>query len=321
MSKVIPVLGNWVTSTNKRQLFGPIMENQLPCVAVYLRVSTGIQETLPQDRICQDWCQRKAHENAHFKNPRVFKDETVSGTVPLSNRPGGKALLEAVAKEDIQHVVVAKVDRLGRNVEDVLQVTRQLQESDVTVHFLDLAVETSNPMGRFLLSVMAAFAEMERARILERIHDRFRQKRANRTLDGSWGEVCGTVPYGWQAVDSGRINTKGKPVFELLIDPNEFFWLRQMIRLRWGSSPTLSSGKVFADTGYHPISYSRIAKWLNERKVSSKLPAGQFIRDSKGQTRLSSGKWNQGNVAHVLNNSYTRRLIESWSSQEGALYE
>jgi site-specific DNA recombinase len=297
------------------------MKSIKPCAAVYLRVSTGIQETLPQDRICQNWCQSKTCENVVFKNPRVYKDETTSGTVPLSERPGGKALLAAVARQEISHLVVAKVDRLGRNVEDVLQVTRELQDSGVTVHFLDLAVDTSNPLGRFLLSVMAAFAEMERARILERIHDRFQQKRATKTLPDSWGEVCGTIPYGWQAIQTDRFNAKGKPIQELVTDVAEFSALKMMIRLRWGKQPRLSGKSIHPTPGHKALSYSKIAHWLNDRNIPSKVPIGSIIKTSKGQTILSSGKWNQGNVAHVLNNGYTRRLVQKMNKEEGGSLE
>jgi len=80
----------------------------------------------------------------------------------------------------------------------------------------------------------------------------------------------------------------------MLLEPNwaEQRWIRQMAAWR-------SAG----------LSYNRIARLLNQQAVPTAVPAGTAIKCRDGATRLSSGQWGTGSVAHVLKSTYTQHLL------------
>lgn len=77
------------------------------------------------------------------------------------------ALMEIVAPGDV--IRVMSVDRLARSTTDLLAILDELQGKGVTVEFIDNpALNTSTPVGKFMVTVLAAIAELERATIRER---------------------------------------------------------------------------------------------------------------------------------------------------------
>ena len=267
---------------------------------LYIRVSTNRQETQTQDDACFRYCEFKSTQNEAFVSPQTYEDTDVSGNIAFAQRPGGGRLLQAVQRGEIGHIVVAKLDRLGRSAEDILRVVRICEKHNTVIHFTDLGgdiITTGGSAGKMVVTMMAAFAEFERNRIQERIVDRMDSKRHQRTIEGSWGEVCGTIPYGWQAQPTTRVNARGKGVDELVIHPEEHAVLLRLIQQRYGPSPTLEGKRIMTSLTTRPPSYRALAQWLNQRAIPNK----------------SGSQWSNGSVAHVLNNTYTRELIERQS--------
>lgn len=96
-----------------------------------------------------------------------FADEGVSGKVCAEQRPAFKRLLGQIRKGET--LVVAKLDRLGRDAIDVLQTVRHLGERGIKVIVLQLgATDLTSAAGKLLLSMLAAVAEMERDLLVER---------------------------------------------------------------------------------------------------------------------------------------------------------
>ena len=101
---------------------------------------------------------------------RIFRDPAVSATKrPLLGRPGGRALNDTLRDGD--HLVIAKLDRAFRSARDCLNTSEAWIARGITIHFLDLGVETATPAGRLMLSILAAIAQWESSRIGERIRD------------------------------------------------------------------------------------------------------------------------------------------------------
>lgn len=65
-------------------------------------------------------------------------------------------------------LVVARMDRLGRNTKQLLELVEHLEEKGVFLNILDLGIDTSKPTGKFILTVMSAFAELDRTMIKEK---------------------------------------------------------------------------------------------------------------------------------------------------------
>lgn len=120
----------------------------------YTRVSTKDQDTALQDAAM-----------AEAKVDRLYTDRGVSGT--LASRPELDKALDRLERGDT--FVVWKLDRLGRNTKNVLEVIEDLIDRGVTFKSLTEQIDLSaGPMGKAMLTILAAFAELERATMIER---------------------------------------------------------------------------------------------------------------------------------------------------------
>ncbi|MCG1826713.1 recombinase family protein [Staphylococcus epidermidis] len=120
----------------------------------YARVSTGLQNlNLQEDRLNQYGCEK------------IFSDH-ISGS--RSKRPGLDKAIEFARSGDT--IVVWRLDRLGRNVEDLITLVNELNNRGVSFHSLEenITMDKSSSTGQLLFHLFAAFAEFERNLILER---------------------------------------------------------------------------------------------------------------------------------------------------------
>ncbi len=95
---------------------------------------------------------------------RIYTDKASGG--PGVARPGFAAAMKACRKGDT--LVVWKLDRLGRSLLEVLEVCQRLERKGAGIHVLTEKIDTSTAMGRFMLHILGALAEMERGLIVER---------------------------------------------------------------------------------------------------------------------------------------------------------
>ena len=120
----------------------------------YARVSTGLQNlNLQEDRLNAYGCEK------------IFSDH-ISGS--KSKRPGLDKAIEFARSGDT--IVVWRLDRLGRNMEDLITLVNELNERGVSFHSLEenITMDKSSSTGQLLFHLFAAFAEFERNLILER---------------------------------------------------------------------------------------------------------------------------------------------------------
>ncbi len=94
---------------------------------------------------------------------KIYTDK-VSGV--KSSREGLNLAKEVLRKND--RLVIWKLDRLGRNVKDLVTFVGELEQRGI--HFTSLTdnIDTSTPSGRFFFHVMASLAQMERELMIER---------------------------------------------------------------------------------------------------------------------------------------------------------
>ena len=119
----------------------------------YARVSTTSQSTE---------IQVEALTNAGCK---VIREEKLSG----STREG-RTELETILEfmNDGDTLCVHKLDRLGRNTRDVLNLVHELTEKGCSLKVLEPAIDTSGAMGTMVLTVLGMVSEMELGFIKER---------------------------------------------------------------------------------------------------------------------------------------------------------
>ena len=90
--------------------------------------------------------------------------ERVSGKD--TNRPELRKMMEYVRRGDT--VIVESISRFARNTRDLLELTERLNEKGVEFISQKEAIDTSSPTGKFMLTVFAAIAELEREYIRQR---------------------------------------------------------------------------------------------------------------------------------------------------------
>jgi len=132
-------------------------------VALYARVSTIDQNCDLQLRELREYCAARKWEVAG-----EYVDTGWSGV--KATRPELSRLMEDARKRRFDAVLVWKLDRWGRSVADSIRGIQELVSLEVRFIAVTQNIDTdqSNPMARFLLHIMAAFAELERELIRER---------------------------------------------------------------------------------------------------------------------------------------------------------
>lgn len=109
----------------------------------------------------------------------IFTDEGVSGTTPLAKRPQGQRLMGVVKRGD--HVIISKMDRGFRNTADFLDVMDIFSKNGVHLYvceFLGGNLDFETPLGQMVATVCAAFSQLERHRIVERVQEALAAKKA-----------------------------------------------------------------------------------------------------------------------------------------------
>ena len=90
-----------------------------------------------------------------IRTDQIFVDKA-SGK--LARRPGlDKALLSASRAGD--QLVVTKLDRLGRSLEHLIALSKDLQERKVDLVVLDQGIDTSTAIGRMFFQILGSIAE------------------------------------------------------------------------------------------------------------------------------------------------------------------
>lgn len=123
-------------------------------------------------------------------------DAAVSGGKDLFERAKGRDLLVLAQPGD--HIVFAKLDRAFRKVRDGLSTLEMLSQKGVKVHILDLGIDTSTPMGECALTIVLAFAQLQRKYTAERTKEALEVKR-KAGLPYNKG-----VPIGWKKVGAKK---------------------------------------------------------------------------------------------------------------------
>lgn len=150
----------------------------------YLRVSTDRQGRSGLGLDAQrEAVERFANSNGMAVIAEYEEVETGKGSNALSKRPQLAAAL-AQAKKDKATVIVAKLDRLARNTKFLLT----LIESGANVAFADMP-QVKGPMGKFILTQMAAVAELEAGLISQRTKDALQAAKERGQELGKHGKV------------------------------------------------------------------------------------------------------------------------------------
>lgn len=118
----------------------------------YIRVSTEEQHTIRQEVLMEDLGVEKVYiDKQSGKN---------------ADRPALKEMLAFVRDGDT--IVTSEISRLARNTRDLLNIISELEEKGVVFKSNKECIDTSTEMGRFMLMIFGAVAELERNYLLSR---------------------------------------------------------------------------------------------------------------------------------------------------------
>lgn len=159
--------------------------------ALYTRVSTEAQaeegySVEAQKKLLEAWCISKEIKDFEFYTDAGFSGSNL-------DRPMMKKLLEDIQNSKIETVAVYKLDRLSRSQKDTLYLIEDVFNPH-GVGFVSLSenMDTSTPIGRAMLGIMSAFAQLER----ETIRIRTRMGMKERVKNGYW-MGGGKIPFGY----------------------------------------------------------------------------------------------------------------------------
>jgi site-specific DNA recombinase len=158
---------------------------------VYVRLSSWMGENDPstsperQEEACRQYCAAKGWDVLE-----VVSDLDVSGSDKglRLDRPGLKRIRAKWDEVDV--VIFAKLDRLARNVMDFRSFAEEAERNGAALVSVAESLDLTTPVGKFVSTILAAFAEMEAATISDRI------RAANPTLLRA-GRLRGGKPPGW----------------------------------------------------------------------------------------------------------------------------
>lgn len=115
----------------------------------YARVSTAGQNLATQRQLLRQY----------DENIKLVEDKS---TGKNKDREGLNKLMDMLQAGDT--VVITRIDRIARNVKDLLAIAEELEKMEVIFVILDLKgdrVNTATPMGKFMITVLGAVAELE----------------------------------------------------------------------------------------------------------------------------------------------------------------
>ena len=278
--------------------------------AVYRRVSTDQQDASLEAQ------EARINDYARFKGLALdarleFSDPATSGGTAIAERKGAATMMNMLRLGEARHLIVAKLDRLGRSAVDVLGTVQELDRLGVALHIVDMGGEslsTVGPIGKFMLCILAGVAELEREMIRGRIKDVLGHK-------FNAGKLIGTVPFGWNACyrfadghqltagnvlarGQGRVRDGQPAVNDLAPLEAEHGALQEC---------TVADNAVEQHWLWQMHCWRSVVGW-NWHKIAVAL-------NQAGVTSKGGRAWDTGNVKSALTNKHTTRWLARRNEQ------
>ncbi|MFD1677692.1 recombinase family protein [Alicyclobacillus fodiniaquatilis] len=233
-------------------------------IALYERVSTdeqaqhGFSLDAQKERL-EAYC--KSQGWVEFEH---FIDDGYTGK--NMDRPALQGLIRYVEQKQIDAVIVYKLDRLGRRQKDVLYLLEDVfDKHGVSFKSATEPFDTSTPLGRAMLGILAVFGQLERDTIVERTKFGLRQ-RARR---GLWPSA--SVPFGYRLRDG-----------ILHVEPNEAQIVRQVFeRFIRGESRNAIAEWMQKRVPNRYVDHFIILKMIKRRTYLGEIPMQEDVFDGQ----------------------------------------
>lgn len=207
------------------QIFNSEKEGNNMNIGIYARKSVyrdNSDSVIVQIKSCKDYA------NLLFNDKQITfkiydKDEGFSGK--NTERPSFMELLNDIKNHKLDTVIVYKLDRISRSVKDFSEIYEIMHSHNVTFLSVKESFDTSTPIGRTVMYILAAFAQLERETTSERVTDSMDALGASGAWTGgktptgmtSIRKLIGDKEHSYLVVDSEKIKLV-KLLGELLLD-------------------------------------------------------------------------------------------------------
>jgi DNA invertase Pin-like site-specific DNA recombinase len=118
--------------------------------------------------------QKTDRQRVDEKSYSLVIEDKCSGAIPFFERSGGKEIKKLIEKGLKFSLSVLTIDRLGRDLRDIINTIHFFTENKITIHFVSQSLSTldidgkENPIAKMMISILGVVGEMERTQIKER---------------------------------------------------------------------------------------------------------------------------------------------------------
>ena len=188
-------------------------------------------------------------------------DAGVSGTVVPKEREGFRELLRRLRAKEADGFVVMRLDRLARRAVFVHELAELCEKTSWRLVIMDISLDTSTPMGAFVLGVLALLAQLERDQIAERTREALAEIRRQGRSTSRF------TPFGWRTADGAAEVLRGDR--RLLVEhAGELAALHEISVLR---ASGLGPRRIARALRMQHVANPRTGQWWNHRAVGRAL--------------------------------------------------
>ena len=141
-------------------------ENKKIIAGLYPRVSTEDQSRFGHSLDEQEDRLKKLCEFKDYEIYKVYREEGVSAKD--TNRPKFKEMIQDMKDGKINKIIVYKLDRLTRSIQDLENICKMLEEYNCDLESVAEEINTGNANGKFFIRMLTILAQLEIERTSER---------------------------------------------------------------------------------------------------------------------------------------------------------
>ncbi|HHW18094.1 MAG TPA: recombinase family protein [Firmicutes bacterium] len=255
-------------------------------VALYARVSTDEQAREGQSIDTQ---LDKLTAYARFQGwncVETFVDEGASAKD--MNRPAMKRLLSLIKEGKVAVVATMAIDRLSRNLLDMLNFIELCEQHGTAYVCTSLNFDTSTPIGRMVLQILAAFAEFERAMIATRVKTNMAE------IVSKKKKYMAVPPFGYRFDDERN----------LVEVPEEAEWVRRAADLFIAGYGYRAISKILNEAGVRTRKGKAWSGPTVRAMLTNELYAGKVIWNRRYYDKNGKMRWRNPEDWIVCDNAH-----------------